>query len=80
MPVIAAFDESDYTPFLPACRYTVAQNTAAMGKETVRRILERITQRKKGGGEFQENQFQIGNTGPQIIRLPVIILNHFQDR
>jgi LacI family transcriptional regulator len=80
MPVIAAFDESDYTPFLPACRYTVAQDTAAMGKEAVRRILERITQRKKGGDEFQENQFQFGNTEPQIIRLPVIILNHFQDR
>jgi LacI family transcriptional regulator len=80
MPVIAAFDESDYTPFLPACRYTVAQDTASMGKEAVRRILERIARRKKGGNGFQEEQFQTGNTEPQIIRLPVTILKHFQDR
>ncbi|MDR0387222.1 MAG: LacI family transcriptional regulator [Treponema sp.] len=73
MPVIAAFDESDYSPFLPACRYTAAQDAAAIGKEAVQRILERIGQ-KRGGADAAEV------TGPKIIRLPVMIMRHFQDR
>jgi LacI family transcriptional regulator len=80
IPVIAAFDESDYSPFLPACRYTVAQDITSIGKEAARRILERIKQRKKGGDEVREDQIRTADTEPQIIRLPVMIMRHFQDR
>jgi LacI family transcriptional regulator len=72
LPVIAAFDETDYTPFLPACRYTAAQDAVAMGREAVRRILERIEQGKNGTqGEKTERR---------IIRLPVTIMRHVQNR
>jgi LacI family transcriptional regulator len=73
LPVIAAFDESSYSPFLPACRYTAAQDAAAIGKEAVQRIVERI--RQKRGGEHA-----VEGTKPRIIRLPVMIMRHFQDR
>jgi LacI family transcriptional regulator len=71
LPVIAAFDESNYSPFLPACRYTAAQDASAIGKEAVRRILERIVQKRRGGdmGEL---------TDPRTIRLPVMIMGHFK--
>jgi LacI family transcriptional regulator len=73
VPVIAAFDESDYSPFLPACRYTAAQNAAAIGKEAVQRILERIRQKRKGEDAAEAIE-------PRITRLPVMIMRHFQDR
>jgi LacI family transcriptional regulator len=70
-PVIAAFDESSYSPFLPACRYTAAQDAAAIGKEAVRRILERIRQKRKEGDAEEVSE-------PRTIRLPVMIMRHFQ--
>jgi LacI family transcriptional regulator len=71
MPVIAAFDESNYSPFLPACRYTAAQDAASIGKEAVQRILERIGQKRKEGDAEKVRE-------PQTIRLPVTIMRHFQ--
>jgi LacI family transcriptional regulator len=73
LPVIAAFDESDYSPFLTACRYTAAQDAAAIGKEAVQRILERIGQKRRGEDAAEVSE-------PRIIRLPVMIMRHFQDR
>jgi LacI family transcriptional regulator len=74
-PVIAGFDESRYTSFLPACRYTAAQNAVGMGKEAGRRILEKIRIR-------QERVKSPGNLGAEekaagrIIRMPVVIINN----
>jgi LacI family transcriptional regulator len=78
LPVIAAFDETAYTPFLPACRYTAVQDAAAMGKEAVRRILERIAERRTAekslGGK---SPFAGEETGEKrIIRLPVTIVRY----
>jgi LacI family transcriptional regulator len=64
--VIAGFDESRYTPFLPACRYIAAQDAAGMGRRAGGRIVEKIRLRREGmkTGETAEKQ---------IIRLPVTI-------
>jgi LacI family transcriptional regulator len=66
--VIAGFDESAYTPFLPACRYTAAQDAAGMGKQAVKRLLERIAVKKEAGGPDAGEG--------RIIRLPVRIIRH----
>jgi LacI family transcriptional regulator len=74
-PVIAGFDESRYTPFLPACRYTAAQNAVGMGKEAGRRILEKIRirqERVKSPENFDREERAAG----RIIRMPVAIINH----
>jgi LacI family transcriptional regulator len=67
--VIAGFDESRYTPFLPACRYAASQDAVGIGKQAGRRIIEKIREKKAGcfGGE---------NSGERIIRLPVTITHH----
>jgi LacI family transcriptional regulator len=85
MPVIAAFDKSDYTPFLPACRYSATQDVTAIGKTAAHLILERIGQRRKRDDgahehEFQKNSIHNEITEPQIIRFPVMIMRHFQNR
>jgi LacI family transcriptional regulator len=64
--IIAAFDESDYTPFFPYCRYTVAQDAAAIGGHAARRILELIELKKKAEKA----------AGRQIIRVPVRFIRH----
>jgi LacI family transcriptional regulator len=78
LPVIAAFDETAYTPFLPACRYTAAQDAVAMGKEAVRRILERIAERKVAGKNPGERAApaEEGRGEGRIIRLPVTIVRY----
>jgi LacI family transcriptional regulator len=73
--VVAAFDETVYTPFLPVCRYTAAQDAVGMGKQAVRRIMERINLKKKAG------QFTLESRGPEtagnrVIRFPVTIIRH----
>ncbi|MDR1507331.1 MAG: LacI family transcriptional regulator [Treponema sp.] len=62
--VIAGFDESGYTPFLPACRYIAAQDTVGMGKRAGKRILELVAEKKN-------NRTYAGR---RIIRLPVTII------
>jgi len=64
--VIAGFDESRYTPFLPACRYTASQDAAGMGRRAGQRIIEKIREKKT-------NNYKNEKTGERIIRLPVII-------
>ena len=66
--VIAGFDESRYTPFLPACRYIASQDAVGMGKQAGRRIIEKIRHRKAGHAEGE-------SAGGQHIRLPVTIRN-----
>lgn len=61
--VIASFDETPYSPFLPACRYGVAQPAAEMGAAAARLILERIA-RPAAPGE------------PRILRLPTTLVRH----
>ncbi|MFP3043226.1 LacI family transcriptional regulator [Treponema primitia] len=63
--VIAAFDETRYTPFLPACRYTAAQDAVSIGEKAGQRILERISLKK-----------QNRKTGSRIIRIPITIIRH----
>ncbi|MFP3091194.1 LacI family transcriptional regulator [Treponema sp. TIM-1] len=70
--VIAGFDETAYTPFLPACRYTAAQDAAGMGKQAVQRLLERIALKKNSAGPEAVEE----SAGGQIIRLPVKIIRH----
>ena len=64
--VIAGFDESRYTPFLPACRYIASQDAVGMGKRAVQRIIEKIREKKA-------RDFENEKAGSQIIRLPVTI-------
>ena len=71
--VIAGFDESGYTPFLPACRYIAAQDSTGIGKRAGERILELIKE-KKDPGKKKDGEFQSENTGNRIIRLPVTII------
>lgn len=63
--VIAGFDESRYTPFLPACRYIASQDAVGIGHRAGRRIIEKIQEKKTGNENLK--------TGKRIIRLPVII-------
>ena len=64
--VIAGFDESYYTPFLPACRYIAAQDAAGMGSRAGRRVIEKIREKKKP-------DFVSVVKDERIIRLPVTI-------
>ncbi|MDR2019755.1 MAG: LacI family transcriptional regulator [Treponema sp.] len=73
-PVIAAFDETVYTPFLPACRYTAVQEAAEMGKQAVQCILERIELKRRAGKVPAEAG--AGNAEKRIIRFPVTIIRH----
>jgi LacI family transcriptional regulator len=63
--VIAGFDKSGYTPFLPACRYIAVQDAVGLGKQAGTRILELVNEKKNPGYREQ--------TGNRIIRLPVTI-------
>ena len=62
--VIAGFDESRYTPFLPACRYIASQNAVGMGSNAGKRIIEKIREKKT---------LSEAKTGERITRLPVTI-------
>jgi DNA-binding LacI/PurR family transcriptional regulator len=66
--VIAGFDESRYTPFLPACRYIASQDAVGMGKRASQRIIEKIREKKV-------LNFENVKPGERIIRLPVTIIN-----
>jgi LacI family transcriptional regulator len=66
--VIAGFDESRYTPFLPACRYIASQDAVGMGRKAGQRIIERIREKKTLISESEKS-------AGQIIRLPVTIIN-----
>jgi len=66
--VIAGFDESRYTPFLPACRYIASQDAVGMGRRAGRRIIEKIRMKKA-------LNFESEKSGERIIRLPVTIIN-----
>jgi DNA-binding LacI/PurR family transcriptional regulator len=63
--VIAGFDESRYTPFLPACRYTASQDAVGMGSRAGKRIIEKIREKKT----LNEDK----KPGERVTRLPVII-------
>ena len=61
---VASFDETPYSPFMPACHYAVAQPAAEMGAAAARLILERISR----AGILAEP--------PRIIRLPTTLIRH----
>lgn len=63
--VIAGFDESGYTPFLPACRYTASQDAVGIGSRAGKRIIEKIREKKTEKTEDKKTD--------RIIRLPVTI-------
>jgi LacI family transcriptional regulator len=69
-PVIAGFDESRYSPFLPACRYTACQDAVGMGRKAGERIVGQIRE-KIGGIEGTRGTGE--KPGERIIRLPVTI-------
>jgi len=66
--VIAGFDESRYTPFLPACRYIASQDAVGMGRRAGQRIIEKIREKRV-------LNFENKKSGERIIRLPVTIIN-----
>jgi LacI family transcriptional regulator len=66
--VIAGFDESRYTPFLPACHYIASQDAVGMGRKAGQRIIEKIHEKKA-------LSFENKTPGERIIRLPVTIIN-----
>ena len=70
--VIAGFDESRYTPFLPACSYIASQDAVGIGRRASQRIIEKILEKKETILEHNKK-----NTGDKkdnkIIRLPVTI-------
>ena len=68
--VIAGFDESRYTPFLPACCYTASQDAAGMGKCASQLIIEMIRVKK---APKSEQKLTGRKTERRIIRLPVTI-------
>jgi LacI family transcriptional regulator len=80
--VIAGFDETMYTPFLPACRYTAAQDAVGIGKKAGERILECIDlkkKREKGPFKPGDARFPLPEeerAGPRIFRMPVTIIHH----
>ena len=70
--VIAGFDESRYTPFLPACRYIASQDATGMGSWAGKRIIEKIRESKKLNFEKGKTA-KHGEYMARIIRLPVSI-------
>ena len=64
---IASFDETPYSPFLAACRYSVAQPAAEMGAAAARLILERIAAGGSGSGPSAQ---------PRVLRLPTVLIRH----
>jgi LacI family transcriptional regulator len=73
-PVIAGFDESWFSPFLPACRYSAAQDAVGMGRCAGQRIIEKIREKRAGKGTI------INNIRERIIRLPVTLSrNNFRE-
>ena len=69
--VIAGFDESRYTPFLPACRYTASQDAVGMGRKAGKRIIEKILEKKEQNSENKITGDK--KTVERVTRLPVII-------
>jgi LacI family transcriptional regulator len=71
--VIAGFDESRYTPFLHACKYTASQDAVGMGRKAGQRVIEKIREKKtenSGNGKIRE----------RIIRLPVTIIKTVEEK
>ncbi|MDR2313459.1 MAG: LacI family transcriptional regulator [Spirochaetaceae bacterium] len=70
--VIAGFDTSEYTPFLPGCRYIAAQNAVEMGRSACTKIIDKINQKKSGF--FPREKY-----GSRVTRLPVTIIRHEEE-
>ena len=81
---IAAFDETPYSPFLPFCRYTAAQDAAGLGRAAAVKIVGKIKRNapqgssRAGASELgQERAEGIGKAeAVDILRLPVRIIRH----
>ena len=69
--VLASFDETPYSPFLPSCRYTAAQDAAGLGAAAARLVLDRI--RARGNAAAGEKSVP---AEPRIVRLPTTLIRH----
>lgn len=67
---VAGFDETPYSPFMGACRYTVSQPAAEMGAAAASLVLERIA-RAAGASEGEG-----GQPAPRTVRLPTTLIRH----
>jgi LacI family transcriptional regulator len=65
---IASFDETPYSPFLPACRYVVAQPVAEMGRAAARLVLERVAAGR--------DPARPAPAAPRLVRLPTTLIRH----
>lgn len=75
---IAAFDETPYSPFLPFCRYTAAQDAAGLGRAAAAKILDKI-KRSALRRSSRSGDAKLGAGGAEdadILRLPVRIIRH----
>ncbi len=74
---VAGFDETPYSPFLPSCRYTAAQDAAGLGAAAARLLLERINGGASGvEGGPREDAAGMRPTGPRIVRLDTKLIRH----
>jgi LacI family transcriptional regulator len=73
---VASFDETPYSPFMPACRYAVAQPAAAMGAAAARLVLERIAEHRLGDAERRLAGAARAIAAPRVIRLPTELIRH----
>lgn len=79
---VAAFDETLYSPFLPSCRYTAAQDAAGLGAAAARLVLERIEEAAASGRRTAEERASSAEqpSPPRIVRLGTTLIRHQAER
>jgi LacI family transcriptional regulator len=73
---IAAFDETPYSPFLPFCHYTAAQDATGLGRAAARKILSKIKLNAEGKVNGESRNETEESKKVEILRLPVRIIKH----
>ncbi|HCM27588.1 MAG TPA: LacI family transcriptional regulator [Treponema sp.] len=74
--VLASFDETPYSPFLPSCRYTASQDAAGLGAAAARLVLERIRARGHATGFAAAPGTAPAPAEARIVRLGTTLIRH----
>lgn len=69
---VAGFDDTPYSPFMGACRYTVSQPAGRMGAAAASLVLERIGVASRGATEESGRL----DPAPRVVRLPTTLIRH----
>lgn len=72
---IAAFDETPYSPFLPFCRYTAAQDAMGLGRAAAAKIMAKIKTNASQDAR-RSGEAEVRTERADILRLPVRIIRH----